>query len=79
MEKPSDPIASASLESRRELGGLDAIFAPHTVAVIGATENGSSIARTVVSNLGNPRLNVSHRVGANRKAGQLILKRTGIV
>ncbi len=53
MNEPSSPQAVIGQEPTRELGGLDAIFAPKTVAVIGASEKESGIARTVVSNLVN--------------------------
>ena len=53
MDKPVTTPAFASQETTRELGGLDAIFTPQNVAVIGASEKESGIARTVVSNLVN--------------------------
>lgn len=40
-------------QSTRQLAGLDAIFAPRTVAVIGGSEKESGIGRTVLSNLIN--------------------------
>jgi acetyltransferase len=53
MDKTSAPQSSVTRDARRDLGGLDAIFAPQTVAVIGAGEKEAGIARTVLSNLVN--------------------------
>lgn len=53
MSIPGGPKQVSSQEAVRELGGLDAIFSPQTVAVIGTEEKEPGIARLVVSNLVN--------------------------
>src|SRR5215471_15354376 len=47
----SDPPQTTSAADERLSRGLDAIFAPRSVAVIGATESAGSVGRTVLSNL----------------------------
>ncbi len=56
MQKPITLTTDLDLDVRRyERQPLDAIFAPQTVAVIGATEKEGSVGRTILSNLlGNP-------------------------
>jgi acetyltransferase len=53
MEELIASQAFPAERAARELGGLDAIFAPRAVAVIGAGEKEQLIARTVLSNLVN--------------------------
>lgn len=52
MDKPTAETL-VTVQQSRQVAGLDAIFAPRTVAVIGGSEKDSGIGRTVLSNLIN--------------------------
>ena len=43
--------SSTPISSTAQVGGLDAIFSPKNVAVIGATERQGSVGRTILWNL----------------------------
>ena len=70
MSKPSAPRMSTAhdvLHTRRK--PLDAIFAPRTVAVIGATERAGSVGRTVLWNLiSNPFGGTVFPINLNRSS-----------
>jgi acetyltransferase len=50
----SGPAVNRMPEARTEKQGLDALFSPETVAVIGATERPGTVGRTVLQNLLHP-------------------------
>ena len=51
MQNPTPPIETPEALTTIEFGGLDAIFSPKNVAVIGATERPGSVGRTILWNL----------------------------
>lgn len=51
LSNPAPPLSSGAVEERHS---LDAMFDPHSVAVIGATDRPGTVGRTVLQNLLNP-------------------------
>jgi acetyltransferase len=54
MIDPQEQTATRSTDDRANKEGLEALFAPESVAVIGATDRLSAVGRTVLQNLLHP-------------------------
>src|SRR5262245_66208967 len=68
MSDPNRPAVSPAIDVlHSQRTPLDAIFAPRTVAVVGATEKAGSVGRTILSNLlGQPSGGTVYPVNPHR-------------